>query len=82
MNTSPIPSLTALDELLRRNPAIDPDFLAQARQAAEFLRRLGLLSTEPTEALRPFTRRRPKPVEPTSASNWISAPGIRFTKGA
>ncbi len=60
-NPLPTPSLTALDELLRRNPVIDPELLAQARQAAEFLRKLGLLSTEPTEVIRPFTRPHPKP---------------------
>lgn len=80
MNTTSTPAQTALDELLRRNPAIDPELLAQARRTAELLRQLGLLSTEPTEAIRPFTRRRQEPKKPAPVSNWAAARGIQFTK--
>jgi len=57
MSTASTPSQTAMHELLRRNPAINPELLAQVKQATELLRQLGLLSTEPTEAIRLFTRR-------------------------
>jgi len=71
---------TALDELLRRNPTIDPGLLDQVKRATEMLRQLGLLSTEPTEAIRPFTRRHPEPTERARVSNWAAAQGIQFPK--
>jgi hypothetical protein len=80
MKTASTSLQTALDELVRRNPAIDTELLDQARRAAELLRQLGLLSTEPTEAIRPFTRRRQERSEPTCVSNWAATHGIQFTK--
>jgi hypothetical protein len=80
MNNKASSQLTALDELVCRNPAIESAKLAQARQAAELLRKLGLLSTEPATAIRPFTRRRPVPSGPAGENNWAAAAGIQFTK--
>jgi hypothetical protein len=80
MNTTSPPPQTALDELLRRNPTIDPALLAQVRRDAEMLRQFGLLSTEPAEAIRPFTRRPQEPNARAPVSGWAAARSIQFTK--
>ncbi|MBL8798333.1 MAG: hypothetical protein JNM56_30845 [Planctomycetia bacterium] len=81
MNTTPTLSQTAFDELLRRNPAIDPELLTQVQQATALLRQLGLLSTEPTEAIRPFGRRCRETAERPKFSNWPStARNIQLNK--
>jgi hypothetical protein len=67
MNAKPTKE-TALDELLRQIPCVDPATLEQVRQATDFLRKLGLLSTEPAEIIRPF-QRKPLP-KSTSAIRW------------
>jgi hypothetical protein len=71
---------SALDELVRQVPNIDPNVLAEARQAAELLRKLGLLSTEPVEAVRPFNRQLGEATEPKPPNNWAKLTGIQFTK--
>lgn len=68
------------DELVRLVPAVDPAVIEQARQAAELFRRLGLLSTAPTEAVRPFTRRPAGDANPAGVSNWSAPAGIRFNR--
>lgn len=61
-NTPP----TALDELLRRNPKIAADVLRRAQEIGETLRRLGLLTTTPREAIRPFRRQPPRKIASSS----------------
>jgi hypothetical protein len=80
MTLNPTPRPTALDELVRRAPAIDTEALAQARQAAQFLRSLQLLSTQPATVIRPFTRRRPKPSYPTAANTWKTVRDVCLAK--
>jgi hypothetical protein len=74
------PPETALEELLRRTPGVDPAVLAQARQAAEMLQKLGLLTTEPTEAFRPFTRRPHTSAKPPSVGNWKTQQSVQFNQ--
>ena len=79
MNTPLSIRPTALDALEARVPGLNPDELLKAKQAADLLRSLGLLSTEPAEAIRPFKRR---PINPTP-TNVLGGPrnsGIDFAR--
>ena len=69
MNPTEPPKMTALDELLRR-ATIDSRVLEIARNAGEMLRRLGLLSTEPAEAIRPFRRRPASLPKQSGVAGW------------
>lgn len=71
---------TAADQLILQNPMIRPEVVAEAQQAAEMLRKLGLLSTKPTEAIRPFNRRPADTLQPTAVRGWAAATDIRLTK--
>lgn len=77
MNTTPERE-TALDELLRRIPSVDPAILKQVREVTELLRKMGLLSTEPAEVIRPF-QRKPLP-KSTSAIRWGAKTDIQFSE--
>lgn len=76
------PRPTALDELLRLTQGIDPVVVEQARQAAELMRRLNLLSTEPARAIRPFDRRTAAPPTTEPAAGWATARPIHFDRAS
>lgn len=71
---------TALDELLRLAQGIDPAVIDQARQAAELMRRLNLLSTEPARAIRPFDRRTVTPPTTDPTTGWATTRTIHFDR--
>jgi hypothetical protein len=75
MNTLPPHDPTALDELIRLAPGTDTAAVEQARRAADLLRGLGLLSTEPSGVISPFTRH---PSVPPPPPGWTVARTIRF----
>lgn len=58
MTTSPSTPQTAMDRLVATNGTIvQPEQLAEAIRAGDFLRKMGLLSTKPTTISTPFSRR-------------------------
>jgi hypothetical protein len=80
MNALPQPKPTALDELLRLTPEIDPGVLDATRQATELARKLGLLSTSPAEVLSPFARRVVKIPGAQPQTTWATTSDITFDK--
>ncbi len=79
-STAPKPAPNAADALVREVPTIRPEVVIEGQRVAEWLRSLGMLSTTPSEPIRPFTRR-PAVSLPTlgmrscTAGGWTAARG-------